>query len=833
MVSKYEIAFEEEKKKKLSNVAVSQLDVEEQAVPEIPDQSEDGQEIVTSSQTDTATKQEIPQAEETVGTTYEPKHGQQIVTPQENLAQKKEIAAAEGTQKSKYQVAYEVENKTAEDTMSAWAKIGEMITGKERSTAESILLPEVLDPGALKVAGGIGNNLKVATGLFLSNDTKGQIMVIKKYAPETQFRRDAKGNVIGNYKGQEFVLNKPGFSVADAQRTIIDMAVFFPAAKFVQIGKGLLAGFGIGGGVVSTGMLAGASTLATERGLEASREALGGEKKEGVFTGSSLQAAGLAIAAEIPVPVAGALLRRAKPFAEKVATKLGAKGLAQKIAKTGVIIDEDILKNLKEAEEASLEAGIDFLPTQATGIKADDILQRVLTEQPASSKIMMKFLDKQDQQSRNAVYNFLVKIAPTSSLIEGPAKFKKAAGKAIDKLKTVRRNETESLYRDVLKDPPDVSVENILSFIDEISEDFSKGGPVRQALNKAKKSISGGETPKKIYLPGSNEAKYIYKDVSLRKLHNTQMEIRDMIDGVGDKAVSSTAKKHLVEIRKMLLDTMENGSAGGSPAYKEVRDKFRELSQPIEELQNSLVGRASNLKDPDLRRMSSIIFNPAESNVETVKNIKNVIDSADPDAFPMLLRSSIEEKIETISKRAKNSPNEFSVALFKNKRQRHMMLEVMAPEQRKNAIWLEKALDIAAIGRGLGSDTASKTQILKKLSGTVASPIIGIIAPAATLGSVGAALSGARLLSSALRQKTLDRRARVLADIIVNEKWSQDMARIRKLGMETPSAMRQLAQLLNNASSDLDKKELDELQVQRGLGVSAQDAKYNYSRAGY
>lgn len=739
------------------------------------------------------------------GTTFDAAPDQQVVTPQENLAQKHNIASASSSNKSKYQIAYEAEKSTGEDSMSAWEYVKEAITGAKRTTPEIEKLPEVLSAGGLTIRGGIGKNLKVAAGLLLSHDDKTQMQVIKGAAPETEFRVDDKGNVIGNYDGKEFVLNKPGFSFADAQRTVVDMAAFLPAAKFAAIGNGLLAKMG----------LAAAGTAATERGLGEVREALGGEEQTGMFSGETLPAAGFAMAAEIPVPVAGAILRRAKPYAETFVSRLGAKELASKIAKTGVVIDEDILENLTRSERASAESGIDFLPTQATGIKADDILQRVLTEQPASSKTIGKFIEKQDEQSRNAIYNFLGRVAPTSSLVEGPAKFKKAAITAIDKLKTQRKNETDSVYRTLFQDPPDVDINPVINTIKQEMESFRPEGTVYKKLAKAMQLVGGKAKKVTLYdARGNKISSDAYDKVSLDILHNAKLEIDDMINGVGDRAVSSTAKRKLTTIKEKLLGVMEDPDMGGSPAYGEVRNKFAELSAPIDQLQESLIGRASQLKDADLRKMSNIIFNPAESNAETLINVKKVIDSADPEAFPMLLRSSIEEKIESISKRAKNAPNEFSVALFKNDKQRRMMLSVMNPQQRQNAQWLEKALDIAAIGRTAGSDTAAKSQIISKLSGTVAAPIIGIIAPAATFGSVGAALSGARLLSTALRKKTLDKRVKVLADVLVNEKWSKDMARIRKLGLQTPAAMRQLAQLLNNVDAGLEKDDEAKLKEQ-------------------
>lgn len=731
------------------------------------------------------------------GRPIEVQPGQQTVDIKSEAQNRIESLLAVNPKMSRFRAIALADQAVVEETMSAWGMVKEAITGAKRTTEETKNLPEVLSVGGLNIDGNLGKNLKVATGLLLAADDTSQMNIIKEYAPEVQFNQDEQGNVFGDYKGQKFILNKPGFSFADAQRAIVDMAAFLPAAKFTAIGRGLLSKAG----------LAAASNAATEYGLRQAREGLGSQEKSGM----EAEAAGIAAMMEIPVPVAGAILRRAKPFAERAVTKFGFKELGKKIANAGVTIDESALKNLEEAENISRMVGIDFLPTQATGRPADDILQRVLTEMPSSTKSIMDYIWKQDAQTKRAVNKFLTRIAPSSSLVEGPAKFKKAAGKAISDLVEHRKSETESLYRNLFQDPPDVDVNKVIDTINSNLEKFREGGRVHSALVKARKLIGG--TPKKTELyisPNRRQVATTYAAQSLDVLHNAKLEIDDLISGVGEKAVSSTAKRELTKVKELLLNVMEDPAMGGSPVYKEVRNKFAELSEPINQLRESLIGRASQLNDVDLRRMTNIIFNPSESNPQTVSLVKQIVDKADPEAFPMLMRAFLEERVENISKRAKNAPNEFSVALFKNAKQRKMLYSVMDKNTKQNAMWLERALEISARGRSSGSDTASKTELIKKMSGNALSPLVSIIAPSYMLGSVGAALSGARMISSALTKSTLDRRVKVLADVLTNERWTKDMAKIIKLDPRTPNAMRQLAQVLNNAESELADKEKDD-----------------------
>lgn len=724
---------------------------------------------------------------------------QNVISPvQNNLRERRQAIQAVNPKMSRFKVSALSNQEVAKESVSAWDAVKEAVTGAKRTTQETIDTPEVLSGGLTIDTTGSATDLrdlKVAAGLLFSADEKAQKEIIKTHAPGTNFVTDDLGNTFGLYTGadgkeQKFLLNKPGFSLADAQRAVVDMAAFIPAAKFAMIGRGLLMKAGI----------AAAGAVATEKALSFGRGLAGSEETEG----GSGTAAVLAALAELPGPLTGAAGRKAKPLIEKGLKKVGQTGLAKKIAKIGKVIDQNILESLDEAEQVSKNIDVDFLATQATGTKYDQSVQQVLEQQGGSSPIMMKFLDKQDEQLGDAVKATLLKIAPVSSLVEGGANFKKASKEAIKIWSDRRKAATDSVYKQIFDDPPDVDPTKVLEHIDLRMEKFKDSGQVWKKLKTAKNLIKGKTKTADLFVSPTQKVKVnTYSPESLDKLHNAKMELDDLIDGVGDKAVSPTAQRELLDVRDMLLKVMEDPSTGGSPAYGAVRKKFSRMSKPINKLRDSIIGRASKLKDVDVDKMSTMIFN--NTNEQSIKVVKRLIDKADPEAFPMITRSFIEKKLKKIDLDITNLPKGQKAAFYKNSGQRDELMAVLTPEVRKNVEWLEKGLKIAARGRRVGSDTSLNQVVLKKLGGTALSPFLGIVAPGVVLGSVGAALSGARLLASSLNRSALDKNSKALAHLITGKRWSKDMASIRRIGIETPQGIRLFAQALNNAAADIDR----------------------------
>lgn len=135
--------------------------------------------------------------------------------------------------------------------------IREQVTGTERSTPEVEQLP---DWGGMPELNTFSmESFKAALGTMVT-DPAETVQIIKANFPNTEVRRDNKGNFImrSSIDGQEYAI-KPGFRVSDIPRAGMGIAAFTPAGRATTL----------------TGQIAGAGL--TQAGLEASQAAMGGE----------------------------------------------------------------------------------------------------------------------------------------------------------------------------------------------------------------------------------------------------------------------------------------------------------------------------------------------------------------------------------------------------------------------------------------------------------------------------------------------------------------------------------------------------------------------------
>jgi hypothetical protein len=694
--------------------------------------------------------------------------------------------------------------KQPEPELGFWEGIKESVTGTRRTTPEIERLPEVTDPGALKFP-KFKQNIKAAAGMLLASDVEDQKNILEPMG--VKFREDSKGNVIGQYEGKEFVLNKPGFSFIDAQQSVADIAAFLPAAKLASFGTNLATRIGLG--AVGAG--------ATEYALGEAREAIGAEEQPISEAG---EAAAIEAGAEAAIP---AIARVGGPIGRVAAkglsaTKIGeplARGIerarSKAVEKMGKIVDEEAFKTLKRSQKIEKEVPLGILGPQASEVPSDLVALRVLHEQPATSREMATIDKMQDKAGKREFYKFLAKVAKSDAFEKGAADFKKAAESSVERMKKERRDATEGLYQQIFEAPTDVNVSRAISKIDE-KLDITPPGPLKSNLEKARKTLSQ-ERATGILDETGEPIKTATGTMPIEVAHRARMQLRDMIERKGDKALDPTAKRDLVEVQELLTDSMSNPDFGGVPEYGEVTEIYKKMSEPINELQESIVGKGIKLKDADLNKMSETIFDSKKVSPNQIRALKKVVDRADPEAFDRLLRAKILRSLksipDTLAKpkgKDKYSVSDFRSALGKTPADQDLIKASLSPEQKKNFVYLREQLRKASLGRAGGSDTASKSTLIEKMRGTVAGTLIAVGAPLYAFGSVGAGLSGARLLSSKVKDKTLDKRLGYLYEAILDPKWDKDMARIRRMDPKTPSAGRAMAQLINNIESQ-DKEE--------------------------
>tara|TARA_R110000782_G_C14819187_1_gene413766 strand:- start:25906 stop:28017 length:2112 start_codon:yes stop_codon:yes gene_type:complete len=609
------------------------------------------------------------------------------------------------------------------------------------SVPEASTLQEIGDAPELNQL-SIPSFLASAGAMFTFDDAEVG-SVLQSQFPGTKITADSSGDLVATFpSGQNFAINKSGFSSQDLVKTLGSIAAFIPAAKAAAVPATLLKKFGIGA-------LASAGTQAV---IEGGQTAIGGDfdKSEVAIAG------GLGAAAELVAPAIQGV-RQAR-----ISRSLGAS--ADELAELGPTIAQGV--------EASAQTGVPLFQAQKTLLANPLQKQSFIASLPAGSLKASRELKVQNKAAGDAVDNFLNSIAPADSIITGPENFRSASKNAIERARELRAEKASPLYKQAFEQEliPDTTgiTENLKTTILK----FPKTGEVSTKLTQVLEMLSSKEAE----LP---------KD--LEQLHNIKIEIDQMINKVGESALGNTTKAKLLQVKNDLLTAMDF-----NPLYKEARQTFAENSGPVRELKESVIGKVAALKDIDLKSASLKIFNPSETNPAVVRKAREIITQYDPDAWNQLLRVELERRLGSIKptqgETIENIPGQLYRAVFGNDKQTKVLYQGLDDVQSKNLKYLQTVLGRARLGRPGGSQTATNEEIKRELGGGALKSINNFMKQ----GLSTITMTGAEGVAS-------NRRVKALAEIMYDPQWAPRMKEIRALKPNSPGAATAMAKLLNDA----------------------------------
>ncbi len=622
-------------------------------------------------------------------------------------------------------------------------RLRKAFTGEERETVLTETLPEFRETPPVREFGeDPASTLKMAAGLLSSYTPEGQMNIIKEYIPEAEFIKDEKGNIIVEVGGELSVLNKPGFSGADAMQALTGVLSFVPSGKVASMGKTVLQKLGVGT------LAAGATEQATQ---EAAIAAGAKEERDPLKTALASVFGG---ASELIGP-AMTYIKGLK--SSQAAKKLGAEAVELPLASESVEV----------AKEAAKKTGIPLYKAQQTLIPSELQKQSYIAQLPAGAQKSMTALKTQNKASYNAVEDMLSSIAPAESIATGAEKFRTAAQKAVEAQKTIRKEKTSKLFQDAFKNREPVDISPIKDFVKDKIKDFPKGGEVDKTLKKINTLMEGSP--------------------NLKQLQNIKLELDQMVSKFGENSLGNTTKREVLEIKDELLSVMDKVS----PEYKTARKAFADASPEVEAMKESIVGKVAAFKDTNLKRVSRVIFDPTE-NIEAIKNAKKAINSVDPDAWNRLLRSEIERRMENISAdlaeggifAVENIPGLLEKHIFGAGKHSKVLYAAAGKETAKNLRYLQSALKRAKLGRVSGSPTAIRKEIDRELRGGISLTLRNYFkSPFQAAAATGEDI-------------VFDKRVRSMAEAMFSPEYAADMAKVRALKPSSSKAGKMLKDLL-------------------------------------
>lgn len=621
-------------------------------------------------------------------------------------------------------------------------KTKEFFSGDSRKTPQTENLPETAGVKGFDS----GQGFKIGAGLLATQNPEEQMQIIQKVAPGTEFTQDEKGNIIGNYKGEEFVLNKPGASFQDIISTLALMGTFelFAPGSMSSLPTAVAARGGAG--------------AATSLGIDKVAEAAGAEQSAGEQALRATVAGGI----EAAVPVVGSGIN---------ATRRALTGV-KRAAPDALPINS---KYIDQADAASKATGVDLFPAQKTLVPSELETQSFIASLPGGAQNAMVALQKQNKQVYDATQAFLNDIAPADAVSTGASKFKAASEKAIDVQETIRANKASPLYDKAFAESQPIDVGDINKYIDSKLESAVDGGEIKRSLTRIKNFLKG--TP------------------DLRRLHNAKIEIDQMIAKSGENSLGNTTKREVLQVQEKLLEKMDEIS----PAYKTARETFEKNSPAVNELKDSIIGKVAKLDDVRLKSVSSTVFDAAETNPNVVQKVRSAIDNIDPSAYDELLRVELERRIGSMKSTQtaiENVPGQLYRAIFGNAKQRRVLLTALRPKQRQNAVWLEVALKRASLGRPGGSQTATREEIKKEFSRGAVGAIRTFLKTDVT--------KPLELIGKAGEEASIQNRIRAISEIVYNPEYTNTIKGIKELEKtDKKKSYSMMEALLNTASKAL------------------------------
>lgn len=623
--------------------------------------------------------------------------------------------------------------------------VREAITGEQRQTPQIAGLPEFRETPEAQ-------SFQVAAGLLTTFDPQQQINIIQEAIPEAQIEADERGNVIIDIAGQRSVLNQPGFSRQDFNTAIANVLSFIPAGRIAGLASGLAARLGFGA----------AGAAATQTGLRAATQQLGGGEE--VLSPEGLReiatAGVLGGAAEAVVPGIQAFRTgRAARQAGVAAEELGA-----------------VAPAIREAQEAAQATRVPLFQAQQTLSPAQLEKQAFIGQLPAGTQRTTAALRSQNEAAATAVEDFLGQIAPPEAVVTGAERFRTASQRAVQAAKDIRTEKASPLFEEAFAQGAKADLKPVTDLISESIKDFPKGGEVEKTLRRVNRLVSG-------------------EDKTLRQLHNAKLEIDQILSKFGENSLGNTTKRQVTAVKDSLLTQMDEAS----DLYRTARETFATESPTVTKLQDSIVGKIATIDDIQLKNISRRIFDPTETNPQTIRQAKKIVQDVDPGAWDELLRGELERRIGGIRAditapgvTIENLPGQLERAIFGNAKQRRVLFSAVDGETSKNLKYLETVLGRAKLGRPGGSQTAAREEIKRELrGGTVQSLREFFRKPISSLISTG-------------EDAAFNRRVRSLANALFDTTWKPQMRNIRKLGTKNPAAARALTQLLDDVNKSIE-----------------------------
>lgn len=378
----------------------------------------------------------------------------------------------------------------------------------------------------------------------------------------------------------------------------------------------------------------------------------------------------------------------------------------------GTLTPQDHAKALF-MKRAAAQHGIDLPPHALYDKEGMTNLWMYLRKHPLTSDHVRIFEDKLTKQTDDAINRFIVDMG---GLEDSPfgigTRVKKVAGEILKDSVNERRTAAKPYYQAAFDANPSVDIKPVVDYIE--TELQNAKGSVRNGLLKAKRLLEKPDLPKKYALVDSSGRPFPPSyDTSLRGLHAAKVDIDNLVSKQGESSLGNTNRRHLMKIKKLLLEQMDSADQN----YATARAFFKERSEPIDRLRNSIIGQIEELeKDKQIGKATRVFFDSANMTDELLlRQAKSLIKAKDPDLWKQMIGSYVRDVYENLVKteegKVLNAAGKMQKRLFGSSKKEAIMRAAMEPDQFDNFKSLMEVFQRA----GIGSARQSMTQPFKMI----------------------------------------------------------------------------------------------------------------------
>lgn len=292
--------------------------------------------------------------------------------------------------------------------------------------------------------------------------------------------------------------------------------------------------------------------------------------------------------------------------------------------------------------EAGERLGTPLTPGEASG-RPDITGQEAMVGRvgPAATE-KVKIGQQRIQEQKNAIDELYRRISPKDKIASFDVR--KAAQDSIEKMKQARQEAVDPLYKiaETKKAAP-----NLITKLER--ENPIIGEAIDDVLADKKYQVKGE-------LLGEPRNSIKTLDYAKRKIDSKIEQAKNYGDNDAVRVLTKTKNK--------LLDSID----GFSPDYKAAREEYSRLSKPIEDVENGHIGMIANMKDTSLKDLSKKIFDPSQTDLKVLNQVKSKIQAENPEAWDLIVKNEMNRLMTQGKNRGITGRNFFDSVLSNDNR---------------------------------------------------------------------------------------------------------------------------------------------------------------------